>query len=44
MKDRFVIQYFEGKNTNIDLVNDVHAGTVSRTMLVTLLDVVLPKE
>ena len=48
MKDRFVIQYFEGKNTNTPSWEKNRTfdkiQLVSRTMLVTLLDVVLPKE
>lgn len=48
LKDRFVIQYFEGKNTNTPSWEKNRTfdkiKLVSRTMLVTLLDVVLPKE
>ena len=45
---RLVIQYFEGKNTNIPFWEKNKTfdkiKLVSRTMLVTLLDIVLHKE
>lgn len=47
MKDRFIIQSFEGKNTNTLSWDKTRTfdkiKLVLRTMLVTLLDVVLPK-